>query len=91
MIDFHLGDDFPNERRQALKKLQHQDMCKMEDLKSKLLSGEMAADDYAEAIQKLVKQKKADLAELLDADEFKALCGDSFQGIPLDPSLIGRG
>jgi hypothetical protein len=90
MIDFRLGTDFPDERRQELKKLQHQLMCRMEELKSKLLSGEISADDYAVVIQELVKQKMTDLTVLLDTDEFEALCGDGFPGIPLDPSLIGR-
>jgi hypothetical protein len=89
LIDFRLGDDFPDERRNALKKLQHQDVCRMEEFKSKLLSGDMSADGYAEAIQELVKQKMADLSALLDSNELKSLCGDGLPGIPLDFSLIG--
>jgi len=85
MIDYRLGDDFPDVRRQMLKKLQSQLMCRMEELKSKLLAGEMSAIDYAEVIQELVKLKMTDLAVLLDTEEFEAFCGDGFPGIPLDP------
>jgi hypothetical protein len=89
-IDFRLGTDFPEELRQALKILQRQVLRRMEELKSSLASGKMAANDYGQAIQRLVAQMGTKLAELLSKEEMEAFCGQGFPGIPLDPNLIGR-
>ena len=89
-IDFRLGTDFPEERRRALKIYQRQVLRHMEELKSYLAAGKMAAIDYGQAIQRLVKQMKTELAELLNKKEMEALWGQGFPGIPLDPNLIGR-
>jgi len=90
MIDFRLGNNFPDERRQTLKKLHSQTMCKMDELKRLISSGEIAANDYAEAVQQLVKQMAEDFGALLDQEEMEALCGNEFFGIPLDTDQIGR-
>jgi hypothetical protein len=89
-IDFRLGPDFPEERRKALKIIQRQVLGHMEELKSSLASGKITANDYGQAIQRLVKQMKTELAKLLNKKEMEALCGQGFPGIPLDPNLIGR-
>jgi len=87
-IDFRLGVDFPDERRQALKKFQRQVLYHMQELKSSLASGKIAANDYEQAIQQLVKQMKTELAELLNKEEMEAFCGQGFPGIPVDPNLL---
>jgi hypothetical protein len=89
-IDFRLGTDFPDERRQALKIFQRQVLRRMEELKSSLATGKMAANDYGQAIQRLVKQMQTELAQLLNKEEMEAFCGQGFPGIPLDPNLIGQ-
>jgi len=90
MIDFRLGGDFPDERRQTLKKIHSRTMSKMDELKRSISLGKMTAHDYAEAVQQLVKQMAEDFGALLDQEEMEALCGNEFFGIPLDTSQIGH-
>lgn len=90
LIDFRLGADFPKERRQALKKIQQQVLCRMDELMASVSSGKMATHDYAAAIQQLVKEMAAEWSVLLNREEMEALGAHGFPGIPLDPDLIGR-
>ncbi|OGU13738.1 MAG: hypothetical protein A2076_09960 [Geobacteraceae bacterium GWC2_53_11] len=70
--------------------LQRKVVSRMEEHTASLSSNTLAASGFAEVVQELVTQMKLDLAELLDADELEAWCGDGFPGIPLDPELIGK-
>lgn len=88
-LDFRLGEDFPIERRQALKEIQSQILIRMEELQSAMMMGRMAPADYAAAVQLLVKQILEKYGALLDSEEMEAFLGDGIPGIPLDPELVG--
>lgn len=88
-LDFRLGEDFPIERRQALKEIHKQILIRMEELQSAMMAGGMTPADYASALQLLVKQMKEKLGAVLDTEEMEAFWGDVIPGIPLDPELVG--
>lgn len=88
-LDFRLGEDFPIERRQALKEIHNQIVIRMEELQSAMVAGRMTPADYAAAVQLIVKQMKEKFGAVLDTEEMEAFLGDGIPGMPLDPELVG--
>ena len=88
-LDFRLGEEFPIERRQALKEIHNQIVIRMEELQSAMVVGRMTPADYTAAVQLLVKQMMEKYGAVLDSEEREAFLGDGIPGIPLDPELVG--
>ena len=90
MINFRLGEDFPEERRQDLKKLHNRLTGEMNELRLKVSSREISADNYADNVQQLVKKMADDFRALLNEEEMKDLFDGEILGIPIDPGQIGH-
>jgi len=89
-VDYRLGVDFPQERREALRKIQRQSRDHTEAIKAEFLFGKLTNEEFAARMQAATAAMIEACRSVLTPAELEALVG-SEEGdlhLPLSPDAL---